>query len=105
MHTQMRFRKPSSHDDLVIAIVALIVGVLIMSSMGCISAPKSRAPEPRWTPAIYSYRPQDNRCVFYNVAAKHSIDCDEPLIYEYVMIHADYLTSLNQKFDQCEEWK
>ena len=105
MRASMQFRRPSNRDDLVIAIVALVFGLLIMSSIGCISAPKSRAPEPRWAPALYEYRPQNNRCVFYNPSSKHSIDCDEPLIYEYILIHADYVTSLNEKFDACQEWR
>lgn len=84
-----------------IAIVTLIVLLSAWASIGCVSR---GGPEPKWSTPIYNYSPVDGRCTFLNKASKHRIDCDEPLIFDHVLISADSMIMLQKKFNSCNEW-
>ena len=103
MNTCQEFSPPLNRDDLVIAIATLIFLIFAYASIGCTSL--RGGPEPKWAPAFYNYAPQDGRCTFYSKISNHRIDCDEPLIFDHVLLPADSMIMLQKKFNACVEWE
>lgn len=100
--SEMRYDDFHNFDsDLIWAIVALIFGVAIASSLGCVS--KSQ-PEPVWKPKVYLYSPDQARCVLVS-GTGDKIDCDEPRMHDIGCVHLDELKALKFKLQRCERWK
>ena len=97
-----RFGKHSNGDDLWLAILALCALAAVMTSLGCSFGQKR--PEPKWAPNSYLYSPIENRCLFINADADR-IDCDEPRIYDHVLLPLSDLEGVMKKFQECKEWR
>lgn len=98
-----KLKPPSDHGELLWAVISIIVMVFIMCSTACVSI--SRGVEPKWEPSIYRFKATSGRCTFYSPTLKHTLDCDEPLIQDFVLIHASQFSALSEKFNSCREWK
>lgn len=105
MKPSNEYKPPFVHDDLTFAIAILVVVLFILFISSCSLLPKFSGPEPKWAPNIYRYKKMNDRCTFYSPAIQHSIDCDEPIANDMIMIEAAELMKLGEKFNACERWR
>ena len=102
-----RYIRPVN-TDLRCACISYLFLILIAASLaGCISIPRSAGVKREWLAPAYTYNPNvAGKCLLTDLVNKHTIDCDEPKMYEMMCTPLVELKKLETGvINQCEVWR
>ena len=96
------FVSRSALADLLTAIGAFILLMILFGVIGCAHRPSG--PEPVWAPSMFAYSPMSRGCAFVS-DEDESIDCEEPKMHDLICVRATSFEELSRKFARCEVWR
>ena len=102
-----RYTRPVNLDLRWACFSFLILLMIAASLTGCISIPRSAGVKREWQAPVYTYNPNTaGKCLLTNLVTEHTIDCDEPKMYEMFCTPLTELKTLKTDvINQCEVWR
>ncbi len=105
MKRSEEFNPPLSKHDLVMTALMLLFCMYAFFMTSCISFKKPSGEEPEWKPDLLYAKSVEGRCTFKSPTSGLKVDCDEPNIYDYILIDSESFILLKKKMDACEAWE